>query len=103
MLHVSIKPEAVFYLQVFPVTNSFLTSLIAVLLLLIVGIYFSANINSTTSKKVFFIRFALTGLHSMFETILGDLHEKAFPLLASFFFFILLSNWFGLLPGVGSI
>ena len=39
----------------------------------------------------------------MFETILGDLHEKAFPLLASFFFFILLSNWFGLLPGVGSI
>lgn len=103
MLHVSIKPETVFYLQGFPITNSLLTSFIVLILTLLLGIYFSQNINSTNSKLVTFIKFAMTSLHSMFETMLGSLHEKAFPLLASFFFFILFSNWFGLLPGVGSI
>lgn len=103
MLHVSIKPETVFLIFGFPVTNALLTSTIVVVLIFLIGLYFNANINSTDSKIVFFIRYAFTGLHNMFQTILGDLHEKAFPLLVSFFFFILLSNWFGLLPGVGSI
>lgn len=103
MLHVSIKPETVFFIQGFPITNSLLTSFIVIILTLLLGIYFKANIDSTTSKLVFFIRYVLTLLHSTFKTILGGLHEKAFPLLAAFFFFILFSNWFGLLPGVGSI
>lgn len=103
MLHVSIKPETVFYILGFPITNSLLTSYIVLALTIVLGLYFSANINSTSSKLVFFIRYVLTMLHDMFQTILGKLHEKAFPLLVSFFFFILFSNWFGLLPGVGSI
>jgi len=103
MLHVSIKPEVVFFIKGFPITNSFLTSIIVLILTFILGLYFSKNINSSTSKLVFFIRYCLSLLHSTFETILGPLHEKAFPLLVSFFFFILFSNWFGLLPGVGSI
>lgn len=103
MLHVSIKPETVFFINGFPITNSLLTSFIVLILTLLLGMYFKANINSTTSKLVFFIRYVLTMLHSTFKTILGSLHEKAFPLLAAFFFFILFSNWFGLLPGVGSI
>ncbi len=103
MLHVSIKPETVFFIQGFPITNSLLTSYIVLALTILLGLYFSANINSTSSKLVFFIRYVLTMLHEMFQTILGKLHEKAFPLLVSFFFFILFSNWFGLLPGVGSV
>ncbi len=103
MLHVSIKPEVVFFIQGFPITNSLLTSTIAVVFIFLLGLFFRANINSTSSKTVFFIRFVLLKLHETFEAILGSLHEKAFPLIVSFFFFILLSNWLGLLPGVGSV
>jgi F-type H+-transporting ATPase subunit a len=100
---VSIKPETVFFFQGLPITNSLLTSFIVTIIMIVMGLYFSANINSNSSKFVTFIRFVLVSLHDMFKTILGDLHEKAFPLLLSFFFYILISNWFGLLPGVGSI
>jgi F-type H+-transporting ATPase subunit a len=44
------------------------------------------------------------GFYGFIESILGKkMTSKAFPLLGSFFIFILLANWFGLLPGVGSI
>ncbi len=44
------------------------------------------------------------GVFSFVETTVGK--EKAtlfFPIIGSFFFFILFSNWSGLLPGMGSI
>lgn len=43
-------------------------------------------------------------LHEMLEGIVGHhMIKKCFSLLATLFIFILVSNWFGLLPGVGSI
>lgn len=45
----------------------------------------------------------VSGLYSMFQSILGANTKRFFPILASFFLYILLSNWLGLLPGVGSI
>jgi F-type H+-transporting ATPase subunit a len=44
------------------------------------------------------------GLYDTFEGIVGHhMAGKVFPLLASMFIFILVANWFALLPGVGSI
>lgn len=43
-------------------------------------------------------------LYEMLEGIVGHhMIKKCFSLLATLFIFILVSNWFGLLPGVGSI
>lgn len=43
-------------------------------------------------------------LYGRVESIVGPkIAPRAFPLLASLFLFILISNWFGLLPGVGTI
>lgn len=43
-------------------------------------------------------------LYSMVEGIVGKhMVARAFPLLATLFIFILIGNWFGLLPGVGTI
>lgn len=44
------------------------------------------------------------GLYDMLEGIVGKhMIKRVFPLLATIFIFILTSNWFGLLPGVGTI
>ena len=44
------------------------------------------------------------GLYGMLEGIVGKhMVARAFPLLATFFIFILCSNLFGLIPGVGTI
>ncbi len=43
-------------------------------------------------------------LYLTFESIVGKhMIARAFPLLATLFIFILTANWFGLVPGVGTI
>jgi F-type H+-transporting ATPase subunit a len=43
-------------------------------------------------------------LYNTFEGIVGrHMISKVFPLLATLFIFILTANWFGLIPGVGTI
>ena len=46
----------------------------------------------------------LEGLRELFEPIVGKKAFPAtFPLLVTFFIFILIQNWMGLLPGVGTV
>ena len=46
----------------------------------------------------------IEALYDMLEGIVGShMVARAFPLLATLFLFILASNWFGLLPGVGTV
>lgn len=48
------------------------------------------------------VEFLVEGLYSFFEEMLGpERIRKYFPLLMTFFLFILMSNYIGLLPGVG--
>jgi len=41
--------------------------------------------------------------YNFIEGVAGDKARTFFPLIATFFFFILISNWLGLLPGFGSV
>lgn len=51
-----------------------------------------------------FFEFMLEGLYGIVESITGSAKAKIiFPLVATFFIFIVPSNWSGLLPGAGSI
>ena len=48
--------------------------------------------------------FVVESLYDMLESIVGrHMISRTFAFLATLFIFILASNWFGLLPGVGSI
>ncbi len=56
----------------------------------------------TKSQAVF--ESLLEGLRDLFEPIVGKkAFPAAFPLLVTLFIFILINNWSGLLPGVGTI
>jgi F-type H+-transporting ATPase subunit a len=45
------------------------------------------------------------GLDDFFDTIIGDRAKtrQFFPLVATIFIFLMIANWMGILPGVGSI
>lgn len=103
MLHISIKPEVIFTLAGFPVTNSIFASWILIALFLLLALYFKKNVDSKDSKAIFFIRFILTKMSDFFKPIIGSVGDDAFPAIASIFFFVLFANWMGLLPGFGSI
>ena len=102
-LHISIKAEEIFSLGGMPITNSYLASIMGLALFLIIAVTFFNNRNNTKSNSAFFIRFITTKLYDLFFPIFGERTEKFFPLVGSIFAFVLLSNWIGLIPGVGSL
>ena len=104
MPEISIKAEPIFSIGNFHVTNSLILSFFVLIFFLISAIIYEKN--SKLKKKsnfYYFVNFLLKAVYGLFEGVLKDKAVVFFPLLGSFFFFILLNNWSGLIPGVGSI
>jgi F-type H+-transporting ATPase subunit a len=86
------------------ITNSMATgwAVSAALIGLILYAVRKPQILPTKSQAVF--ESLLEGLKDLFEPIIGKkAFPAAFPLLVTLFIFILINNWMGLLPGVGTI
>lgn len=51
------------------------------------------------------VEMVIEGLFTFFNSVVGDEKNtrKFFPLVATIFLFLMLANWMGILPGVGSI
>ncbi|MCX7996780.1 MAG: F0F1 ATP synthase subunit A [Patescibacteria group bacterium] len=101
--HVVLKGETVVSIYGFNVTNSLISSLIVTAFFAIIAYaYYSES--QKKEKSVFFytIHGVISALYALFESILKKNVKIFFPLLSSFFFFIILNNWFGLFPLVNS-
>ena len=86
------------------ITSSMATGWIvsAFLIALILFAVRRPKVMPTRSQAVF--ESVLEALRDLFEPIVGKkAFPVTFPLLVTFFVFILLQNWMGLLPGVGTI
>jgi F-type H+-transporting ATPase subunit a len=98
------KATDLFELAGIPVSNSVLTTwiLAAVIILAIRVLVGTPKI--VPSKGQALVENMASGLRDALEPIVGkSMIGKTFPLLCGFFVFILLMNWSGLLPGVGTI
>ncbi|WP_052361604.1 F0F1 ATP synthase subunit A [Geminisphaera colitermitum] len=98
------KAEALFHLGPLPVTNSMVTSwVVAVALILIVRLMVG-RVKLVPGRGQAIIENLVQGLFNMLAPIVGPkVARPAFPLLIGLFVFILIQNWSGLLPGVGSL
>ncbi|MFA6081669.1 MAG: FoF1 ATP synthase subunit a [Patescibacteria group bacterium] len=104
MPKISIKAEIITHLFGLAITNSMIASAIVFLLTVFVALYFKQQ--SAQKRKgnfYYLIKFFIKSIYDLFYSVLGAKTDVFFPLLFSFFFYILLENWFGLLPGVGSV
>jgi len=102
--HISIKGETVFEILGFPITNSFIITILVVTFFSFIARYYYQEIQKENRSLGFYGLHAMfVGLYGMFESVLRSKVTIFYSLLGSFFFFILLSNWSGLVPGVGSI
>src|SRR5581483_7254958 len=108
MLHISISAEPIFQIFGFTVTNALLTSWLVMLLLIGIALFLSARIKRSDKipgKFQNLMEFAIEKLIDFLETVAGSRSAviKFFPVVATIFLFILLSNWLGVLPGVGGL
>lgn len=104
-MKISLAPEVIFHIGSVPITNSILTAWVTILVLTVIALFVRSHLNLKKPSKIQIVfEFIISFLYDMAESILGNkLAKKLFPLLANFFFFILVGSLLGLLPGVGSI
>jgi F-type H+-transporting ATPase subunit a len=99
-----LKAAELFHVGKFVVTNSMLVTWIVA-----VGIILFAQVATNRIKPVptgaqNFWEWLVESLYNFLESIIGgDLVKKTFWFFATLFIFILFVNWFGLIPGVGTI
>ncbi len=106
-LHISVAPEVIYHIGEFKVTNSLLTGLVVMVVLLFLAIGVNAqrpkNKNGKRGTLLVVFEMIIEGFYNFFKNIAGERTDKLFPLLFTFFLFIIIGNWVGLLPGVGSV
>ena len=97
--------EPIFNFGDFYVTNSLMNSWLVVLIILIISLSLKSRIKAIPEGIQNVFEMIIEKFLEIFDSITGSRSRslKFFPLVFSFFIFILLSNWMGLLPGVGSI
>lgn len=103
-VHISLAAEPIFHLEPFSFTNSMLVGwLVTLSLIIFAKVVSSKKIKIVPTGLQNLAGMIVEGLLTFFEGIVGEHAREFFPLVATFFLFILFSNWAGLLPGIGSI
>lgn len=86
------------------ITNSMVVTWIVAVLLIIFARLATRDMKHVPSPMQNFFEWLIEGLYGFLEEIIGPhLVKRTFWFLATIFIFILSTNWFGLIPGVGTI
>lgn len=104
-MSVPLIAEPLFHIGSFPVTNAYVNSSLMMLALVGAGFWIKRCIKETPGKLQNAAEWAIDSLLGYFDQVTGSRQKslKFLPFVGSLFFFILFSNWMGLLPGTGSI
>lgn len=102
-LHISLAAETIFNINGFKITNSLLASFITSFLLIALAFVISINLKEKPSRFQAIIEAIFVFILDLAESVGGAGARIFVPLVVTFFLYILLGNWLGLMPGFGSI
>jgi F-type H+-transporting ATPase subunit a len=105
---VAVKPEVLFELDfgsfVFPISNTLFTSWIVMLLIVLFTFAATRRMTLVPSGLQNVIEMIIEALYNLCEGAAGAQRaKKFFPIVATIFLFVLVSNWLGLIPGFGPV
>lgn len=97
--------EPIFHLGKFTVTNSLLNSWLAVFILVVIFVVIGKKIKRIPRGLQNIFEFILDEALKLADSITGSRKrsEKFLPISLALFLFILVNNWLGLFPGMGTI
>src|SRR5690349_2136570 len=98
-----LKPEVLGFFYNLPITNTLLVSWIVIGLLTIFSLAVSRKIKLVPSGLQNFGEMVIEGGVGICEDIAGSKGKIFFPFVFTFFLYVLVSNWLGLLPGFSTI
>ncbi len=95
-------PEIFFRVGGFPVTNTIINTILVDGFLLILAFFASWRLSLIPGKFQNVMEYVIGGLYGLTQSIAGTKTSKIFPFFMTFFLFILISNWSGLIPGINT-
>ncbi len=105
-IHISLAAQEIGNLWGLPITNSMLTGVIASVIIAILMIVIARSMSLSPSSGFWgLVDSASDWLLSLMYEVTHDRERsiRFFPIVVTIFFFVLINNWAGLLPGIGSI
>ncbi|MBI3740519.1 MAG: F0F1 ATP synthase subunit A [Chloroflexi bacterium] len=100
---VAVKPETLFKIGGFEISNTLLTSWLAMIVLVLVATLATRKLKLVPSGLQNAFEMIIEALLNLAESVAGARGRKFFPVAATIFLFVLTSNLLGLIPGFGPI
>ncbi|MBI5037831.1 MAG: F0F1 ATP synthase subunit A [Candidatus Kerfeldbacteria bacterium] len=97
--------EPIAHLGGFTVTNSLLNSWLAVAIICLLAFFVSRKVKQIPRGIQNVFEIVVDGAMKLADSVTGKraITEKIFPFVFTLFLFVLINNWLGLIPGIGSI
>ncbi len=102
-LHISLAAEPLFHIGPVIITNTIFTAWIVMALLVIASFLATRKMQLVPSGLQNFGEAIVEMLYDIVEGVVGARARVVFPIIATFFIYIVVANWMGLLPGFNSL
>lgn len=104
-MEILLNAEQVGHIGSFVITNTLVASTVVVLFLIVVALIIYRTKYDLKSQFYNFVEMLIEGFMSVIEGIVGrgKVAKQIFGVIVTFFLFVILNNWFGIFPGMGSI
>jgi len=102
---ISLVPETIINIGGFPLTNTFLMTIVVSILIIVGSLILNKKRDLVPRGFQNLVESILEGLLNLVDSVTGDKKQsrRFFPIVATIFILIILSNWIELLPGLGII
>ena len=104
-MEISLAAEEIARIGIFPITNTIILAWIAMGILIFFGAASTYKLAPVPGRLQNFSELIVEQSYNFVKGIIGSEKDtdRVYPFIITFFIFILLSNWLGLIPGVGTI
>jgi F-type H+-transporting ATPase subunit a len=98
-----LAPAILFHIGPFPVTNSFLNTLVIDALIVAAVVAINKNLSMIPGMFQNLMEMLMDTVYNLTESVAESRAGKIFPYFMTFFLFILIANWTGLIPIIRNI
>jgi len=104
-LNISLAPDILFYIGALPITNTFFWSVIITIFLILVFVLVGQKLKDRPSKIQNFIEVLIEESYAFVVSVIGPgkKAKRIFPLVATMFIFVLVSNLVVFIPGQSAL
>ena len=99
----SLGPDILIQLGPLPITNTLLNTFLVDFLIIAGAVALKKNLSKIPGLFQNLFEMVIESLYNLTESVAGENTAKIFPYFISFFLFILVANWSGLIPGGESL